>query len=342
MTEHDAGYKLLFSDPNITRSLLADFLPQEWQSLLDLGSLEKMSGSYVTDDLRSRHNDMIWRLRCGDDWLYLYLLLEFQSSVDRMMALRVTTYTCLLHQDLVRSEERSGDGYLPAVLPLVLYNGESRWHAPVELAKLIECSPPGFEHFQPNQQFLLIDESAFDTDELDPATSLAAGIFRFERHRTPPEVADVMKMMGAQLNRPEMAETHRTIVLWLGHRFEAWWPDQIMGKFTNLSEGYEMIRNTAREWQQQHHQAGLTEGLAQGMQQGMRQGMQQGIQQGMLRGVAQGMTQGEQTLLLRQLHRRFGELPEATRQRLEQASTDELETWADRVLDAKTLAEVFR
>src|SRR3546814_3922243 len=38
MAEHDAGYKLLFSDSNIIHSLLADFLPQEWQSLLDLDS----------------------------------------------------------------------------------------------------------------------------------------------------------------------------------------------------------------------------------------------------------------------------------------------------------------
>ena len=111
----------------------------------------------------------------------------------------------------------------------------------------------------------------------------------------------------------------------------------VTSEFTDLLEGSKMIRNVAEEWKQQHHQAGLAEGLAQGMQ----QGVQQGIQQGMARGVAQGKTQGEQTLLLRQLHRRFGELPEATRQRLEQASTDELETWADRVLDADSLEQVF-
>ena len=54
------------------------------------------------------------------------------------------------------------------------------------------------------------------------------------------------------------------------------------------------------------------------------------------------MTKGEQTLLLRQRHRRFGEHPETIRQRLENAGTEELEAWADRVLDAKTLAEIFR
>jgi len=200
MAEHDAGYKLLFSDSNIIRSLLADFLPWEWQGLLNLDSLEKVSGSHITDDVRSRHNDMIWRLHCGEDWVYLYLLLEFQSSVEHMMALRVTTYTCLMHQDLVRGKklEKKPDGKpcLPAVLPVVLYNGARRWHAPVELAELIQLPPPGFERFQPNQQFLLIDEGAFDPDELDPASSLAAGIFRLEHHRSVPEVVELMEILA--------------------------------------------------------------------------------------------------------------------------------------------------
>ena len=37
----------------------------------------------------------------------------------------------------------------------------------------------------------------------------------------------------------------------------------------------------------------------------------------------------------------IGELPASIERRLDQACTDELETWAERVLDAKTLADVF-
>ncbi|HAB08131.1 MAG TPA: transposase, partial [Alcanivorax sp.] len=45
-----------------------------------------------------RHGDAVWRIRWGEEWLYVYLLLEFQSSVDRFMALRIMVYTGLLHQ----------------------------------------------------------------------------------------------------------------------------------------------------------------------------------------------------------------------------------------------------
>ncbi|WP_372609848.1 DUF4351 domain-containing protein, partial [Halomonas sp.] len=51
--------------------------------------------------------------------------------------------------------------------------------------------------------------------------------------------------------------------------------------------------------------------------------------------------QGEQTLLRKQLVRRFGPLDDQMQQRLEQATTDELERWAENLLEAQSLAEVF-
>ncbi|HEX7839925.1 MAG TPA: DUF4351 domain-containing protein [Kofleriaceae bacterium] len=55
----------------------------------------------------------------------------------------------------------------------------------------------------------------------------------------------------------------------------------------------------------------------------------------------EGIKEGERSLLLRQLHARFGELPEATVTRIEAADMADLERWGDRVLGAQTLAEVL-
>ena len=55
MDKHDTIYKLLFSHDRMVRDLLVGFLPGEWTAALDMDSLEEMSGSYVTDDLRGRH-----------------------------------------------------------------------------------------------------------------------------------------------------------------------------------------------------------------------------------------------------------------------------------------------
>ena len=90
--DHDHSYKLLFSHPEMVADLIRGFVREEWVQHLDFTSLEKVSGSYVADDLREREDDVIWRLRWGSDWLYVYLLIEFQSTVDRYMAARVLAY----------------------------------------------------------------------------------------------------------------------------------------------------------------------------------------------------------------------------------------------------------
>lgn len=57
--------------------------------------------------------------------------------------------------------------------------------------------------------------------------------------------------------------------------------------------------------------------------------------------VAQGRQEGERALLLRLLRARFGELPANAMARIESADTTALERWGERVLTAKTLAEVL-
>ncbi len=63
----------------------------------------------------------MWRVRFKDDrWLYVVLLLEFQSAVDRSMAVRMLTYTALLYQKLIADGVLRERSTLPPVLPVVI------------------------------------------------------------------------------------------------------------------------------------------------------------------------------------------------------------------------------
>ncbi|MGA7978728.1 MAG: Rpn family recombination-promoting nuclease/putative transposase, partial [Chromatiaceae bacterium] len=86
MAQHDPSYKLLFSHTRMVEDLIRGFVHEDWVAELDFTTLERVSEKSVSVDLRTREDDMIWRLRWGERWLYVYLLLEFQSSVDRFMA----------------------------------------------------------------------------------------------------------------------------------------------------------------------------------------------------------------------------------------------------------------
>ena len=53
------------------------------------------------------------------------------------------------------------------------------------------------------------------------------------------------------------------------------------------------------------------------------------------------VAEGERVFLLRQLRTRFGDLPESAVARVESADVAVLEQWGERVLTAKTLADVL-
>lgn len=106
MANHDATYKFIFKHPALVRELILGYVEDDWLKKLDYSSLELVSGQFVSEELglRLRNNDIIWRLQVDGDWVYIYLLLEFQRTVDRFMALRITAYLSLLYQDLVRQK----------------------------------------------------------------------------------------------------------------------------------------------------------------------------------------------------------------------------------------------
>lgn len=66
-----------------------------------------------------------------------------------------------------------------------------------------------------------------------------------------------------------------------------------------------------------------------------------GWKQGLEKGLEQGRQQGQAALVERQLRLRFGALPDAVQQRLAKADTVELTAWADALLDARSLDEIF-
>lgn len=143
MGDHDRGYRRLFQHPEMVEDLLRGFVHEPWIDDLDFTSLKHLPEIHISDKLHRRETDMVWRLRYrGKDWLYVYLLLEFQSTVDPFMALRLLVYVSLLAQRLRRLDPRIADKGLPSILPVVLYNGQWPWTAAQEVSELFTDMPP--------------------------------------------------------------------------------------------------------------------------------------------------------------------------------------------------------
>src|SRR3990167_2413335 len=82
-TLHDNGYKFLFSHPELVQELLEAFAPAGVSALLDYSALRLENGHYVTPAIRRRDDDIVWSVELSGERIYLYLLMEFQSTIDR-------------------------------------------------------------------------------------------------------------------------------------------------------------------------------------------------------------------------------------------------------------------
>lgn len=319
MSNHDGGYRLLFSHPRMVEDLLRGFVRQPWVDGLDFATLERVNPSYISDDLKHREDDVVWRLRArGGEWMYVYLLFEFQSSVDRFMAVRVLAYVALLYQDLIRRGELTPAGTLPSIVPLVLYNGRRRWWAAREVSRLIARLPGGLDALRPRLPYLLVDEGAFSPAELAAPENVAAALFRLERSQTPSEVREIVAVLAASLPSEAESELRRAFAAWLTRvLLPDRLPDVAVPELADLREIKTMLAETVIDWTKQWKEEGLEEGRREGLQ------------------------QGEARLVLRLLKRRFGPLPPDVRARVEVADADTLLVWGERVLSATTLEQVF-
>lgn len=284
---HDASYKAFFSDRDMMKSLLADFLPADLIQDFELDTLEPCSGTYVTDELSKRQNDIVWRLKYKDGWCYIYILLEFQSTQDPIMALRILTYTALLWEDLIKNGTIKKNEKLPPVLPIVLYNGESRWTAYLNINELVESVPDPLADFQPSQKYLLIDENRINEFILDKAPGNSAFIFRIERAKSGDEILDLLHELKGRIGEPLLRVISSWVRLILKNK------GMMVTQQESINEEViPMLEHNIERWKNEL------------VQKGIRQGEEIGFSKGEAKGIAT-----QKATLLEMIKARFGEIP---------------------------------
>jgi hypothetical protein len=106
--DYDGIYHRLFENPAIVAELLRGFVDADLLADLELEGMQPHGTKSHTRSGR-RDGDMVWRIprRDGDD-AYLVLLLEFQSTNERYMSVRLLTYAGLLWQRVIIPCGRAG------------------------------------------------------------------------------------------------------------------------------------------------------------------------------------------------------------------------------------------
>ena len=94
-----------------------------------------------------------------------------------------------------------------------------------------------------------------------------------------------------------------------------------------------MLIERVEEWNRELEARGEKKGLKRGLREGREKGLQEGLEK--------GREEERRELLLRLLETKFGEIDARTRLRVRAAGPKRLLEWADRVVTAKRLADVF-
>ena len=175
---HDACYKQLFDHAVVVRDLISGFIAPHLSDELDFSTLEKVPSSFVTSDLKQRHIDRVWRVRFRSNGRWVYFLLEFQSTVNPLMVVRLLTYIGLLYEDICRNKANLGPrGELPEVWPIVIFNGYGKWTA----ACVIEQkSRDGGHQYRLVLEYIVFRQQEYSLDDL-PSDKVVSFLIRLER-----------------------------------------------------------------------------------------------------------------------------------------------------------------
>ena len=182
---HDEFHKKYFANVVAVRDAIVDFvrlfLPNadEWIDRLDFDTLQPMPTETVDEAFWSCFNDMVWRLRFRDpshdaEWLYVIVMLEFQSTVDWLMALRVQSYAVRIYESISFVKSPNRETRLPPILAIVVYNGRRPWRVARRLSDLVG---PGTRPTEPSpavaptftgESYVLIDLQGLAAEDLPP------------------------------------------------------------------------------------------------------------------------------------------------------------------------------
>jgi hypothetical protein len=319
--KHDRAYHRLFSEPALVEDLVRHFVQESWVEHLDFTRMERINSKFHSEALERREGDIIMRIPFLDDSrqeIYLFLLLEFQSTEDRWMALRFGTYVHLLYEQLVR-EGRLIGGRLPPVFPLLLYNGDDHWNAATDLNTLIALPPnTPLWSYQPGMRYYLIDESRYPQGK---PGSLSGFVMRLENARMPRDFLAALNELS-QAVPGHLDSVKRALAVWINHVIAPHRGFELNPEDTeSLEEVKEMLATRVEQWERAIRLEGRVEGREEGREEGRKT--------------------GETAMLCKMLELKYGPLPQWALDKIAQADAATLEQWAANLFNAQTLEEVF-
>jgi predicted transposase/invertase (TIGR01784 family) len=330
---HDALFRAAFASPEAARGLLRAVLPAGLLARLELESLTPVPGSFVDEALAASQSDLLFSVRLSGRAAYAYLLFEHKSEVERLVALQVLKYLVRIWERVMGQKPRPAS--LPPIIPVVVYHGAGAWTAPVDFMGLFEpwlAEEPTLASVTPRYRYLVDDLTQASDEALKARAMGALGFLAavlLRDARTPGRLVPTLHRVGELLSELARAAggggAVQVLLSYIARVADEPEEELVAAVERYLPEGRQAMATLEQRY------------FERGEQQGLRPGLEQGLEQG----AREGARAGRAATLFRQLELKFGPLDDANRRRLEAMDSAALDTCAERVLTAATLADVF-
>lgn len=283
---HDKSYKEFFSNKEVFKTLIESFINKDILDGVNIEDLELIDKSFILDDFSEEESDIVYKINKDGNEIFIYVLLEFQSTVDQSMPIRLNSYMNLIWRrylkDKKRSEVKAKDFKLPPIIPIVLYNGKRKWTVPLEFKEKINYSDIlGDSIINFKYKFLNVNE--YTKEELVDIGNVVAAIFLLDQEVDIYEFLDRIKRIAISFNK--MSVKDREILKgWIRTILTEEAKEQVSGIEEIISikkEEAEAMTSNAYLAFKKFKEDALREGLKEGLEKGMEQGIEQGIEQGM-------------------------------------------------------------
>lgn len=259
-TPHDAIFKQFLHHTAIARDFLEAHLPAGLLALCDLETLQLTSGSFVEEDLRASYSDILYALQTRDGPGYIYVLIEHQSSTDKLMAFRLMRYAIAAMQRHLDA----GHDMLPLVIPMLFYHGcASPW--PYRLNWTALFADPALAAQLYTHDFPLVDITVIPDDQIMTHRRMAMLELLF-KHIRQRDLATLLDRLGALLienwlTAPQLA----ALIHYMLQAGGTQQPEQLIVKLAEYSPQHREQLMTIAEWLAEK---GRKQGVVQGMEKG--------------------------------------------------------------------------
>ncbi len=274
--KHDKGYKYLLSAKKVFLELLRSFIKQGWVEQIDENKIVRVDKSFILQDFKDKEADLVYWVRLNDKDVIFYILMEMQSTVDFQMPYRLLLYMVEIWRGFIKdaeNEEKLKGFRLPAVVPVVLYNGANNWTACRSYREYLS----GYEMFGNNIvdfTYILVDVNRYTEEELLELSNVIAAAFLIDQKKDMNGLLERLKKVVDILKRMDLEEFEL---------FKNWFVNIIMRD--SEGEQYKIIEKVILESKESesmvyNFETALKEELLKSEEKGIEKGLKKGMEKG--------------------------------------------------------------